>query len=137
MHKFDIDGYDIEYKTAGRGNRTSSRVNLPVAWGGLRVAVVLLDKLPPISEQDFNSYMQQADTFKSVMAEHSDFWTGYQRGLRRLHHGNNFGTESEHDLWHGIADDETDTIRRQRGQGYRAGYAGKNPIGISKQLEER
>lgn len=135
MHQFNLDGYDILYKTVGRGNKSSTRINLPLDWLDKDVAIILLDELPKIKERDFQNYMQQAETFKSVMTEHTDFWTGYQRGLRRLHHGNDFGTEAEHETWYKITEDENDVIRRQRGQGYRAGYAGKNPIGLSKQLE--
>lgn len=43
MHQFNLDGYDIQYKTAGRGNASSGRVNLPKSWEGKRVAVVLLE----------------------------------------------------------------------------------------------
>ena len=135
MHEFNIPGHDIEYKTVGRGNATSSRVNLPSVWEGKRVAVVLLDELPRISKKEFVEWMMESSTFESVMPEHAEFWTGYQRGLRRLHYGDDFGTDTEHETWHKITDDENDMIRRQRGQGYRAGYAGKNPIGLSKQLE--
>ena len=44
MHDFNLKGHDIEYKTVGRGNDSSSRVNLPKLWEGEKVAVVLLDK---------------------------------------------------------------------------------------------
>lgn len=45
MHQFNIGGYDIHYKTVGRGNASSGRVNLPVSWVGREVAVVLLEKI--------------------------------------------------------------------------------------------
>ena len=45
MHKFNLDGYDIENKTVGKGNATSSRINLPLSWEGKKVAVVLLEGL--------------------------------------------------------------------------------------------
>ena len=44
MHIFSLGGYDIENKTVGRGNASSSRVNLPLSWVGKKVAVVLLEK---------------------------------------------------------------------------------------------
>ena len=44
MHIFNLDGHDIEHKTVGRGNASSSRVNLPLSWVGKKVAVVLLEK---------------------------------------------------------------------------------------------
>jgi len=43
MHQFNLKGSDIEYKTVGRGNDSSSRVNLPKSWEGKNVAVVLLE----------------------------------------------------------------------------------------------
>jgi len=45
MHKFNFDGYALEEKTAGRGNDSSSRVNLPKAWEGKKVAVILLEEI--------------------------------------------------------------------------------------------
>ena len=45
MHKFDIEGLEIKYKITGKGNATSSRINLPLSWEGKKVAVVLLEEL--------------------------------------------------------------------------------------------
>lgn len=45
MHTFNLEGFDIEHKTVGRGNASSSRVNLPISWGGKKVVVVLLEEL--------------------------------------------------------------------------------------------
>ena len=45
MHDFNLKGYDIEYKIVGRGNPSSSRVNLPLSWVGKKVAVVLLEEI--------------------------------------------------------------------------------------------
>lgn len=45
MHQFNLEGYDIRYKTAGRGNISSSRANLPKSWEGKHVAVVLLEEI--------------------------------------------------------------------------------------------
>ena len=38
----------------------------------------------------------------------SDFWQGYQRGLRQHFHGAAFGTDDEHTLWMALADEERD-----------------------------
>ena len=48
MHIFNFEGYDIENKTVGRGNASSSRVNLPLSWVGKKVAVVLLEEIKEI-----------------------------------------------------------------------------------------
>lgn len=53
-----------------------------------------------------------------------DFWSGYQRGLRRHYHGEKFGTTEEHQLWMSAADQRHDEQRRHRGIGYRAGFDG-------------
>ncbi len=75
----------------------------------------------------FQSNMTAADTFRRFSSEpdEQDFWTGYQRGLRRNHHGDKFGTVEEHKLWLSLADD-TDQFRKMRGLGYRAGFEGQN-----------
>lgn len=46
----------------------------------------------------FKAMMLRANTLRDVSStlEDSDFWAGYQKGLRRLHHGDTFGTEDEH-----------------------------------------
>jgi len=45
MHKFNLNGSEIKYKTVGKGNATSSRINLPLSWEGKDVAIVLLGDL--------------------------------------------------------------------------------------------
>jgi len=50
-----------------------------------------------------------------------EYWTGYERGLRRAFLGDQFGTEQEHELWLTFAADGVDPMRRERGQGYRDG----------------
>ena len=47
-------------------------------------------------------------------------WAGYVRGLRRAHHGEQFGTETEHELWVS-ASESTDSLRAALGRGYCAG----------------
>ena len=74
-----------------------------------------------MDRQAFEAEMGKAKTFKNVEPERQDFWAGYQRGLRRGYHGENFGTDEEHAKWCGLADDDDDS-RQQRGQGYRAGF---------------
>lgn len=75
----------------------------------------------------FQSNMMAADTFRRLSSEpdEQDFWVGYQRGLRRNHHGEKFGTAAEHKLWMSLADD-ADQSRKMRGLGYRAGFDGQN-----------
>jgi hypothetical protein len=76
-------------------------------------------------EQDFQTNMRAAKSFQGLSSEtgDSDFWTGYQRGLRRHYHGKKFGTDSEHKKWMSLVKDET---RREKGLGYRVGFKGKN-----------
>lgn len=54
-----------------------------------------------------------------------DYGAGYLRGLRRAHHGESFGTPSEHALWSRLGLDG-DTGEEQ-GRGYRDGLAGTEP----------
>ncbi len=51
MHIFNLEGYEIKYKTVGLGNASSGRVNLPKSWVGKEVAVVLLEKLDKLEKQ--------------------------------------------------------------------------------------
>lgn len=48
MHKFNFKGYALEEKTVGRGNESSSRINLPLKWFGKKVAVVLLEEIKEV-----------------------------------------------------------------------------------------
>jgi hypothetical protein len=70
----------------------------------------------------FASLMRRADALRRVESDpaRAEWWAGYIRGLRRAHHGNNFGTEAEHQMWLDAAD-STDTLRASLGAGYRAG----------------
>lgn len=70
----------------------------------------------------FASLLRRADTLRRLDSDHirSSWWAGYMRGLRRAHHGENFGTEAEHDMWL-AASDSTDPQRAALGRGYRAG----------------
>ena len=51
----------------------------------------------------------------------ADYWAGYQRGLRRAYHGENFGTPEEHKLWLSLSSSDDET-RRERGYGYEAAF---------------
>lgn len=53
-----------------------------------------------------------------------DYATGYRRGLRRLYHGEKFGTEAEHKHWLDLGLTPGDT-RAELGNGYRDGFAGR------------
>lgn len=50
----------------------------------------------------------------------AEWWQGYKRGLRRAHHGDNFGTATEHRLYLDAAGSD-DPMRQARGKGYAAG----------------
>lgn len=67
----------------------------------------------------FQSLMRRADTLRRH-DQHSAWWAGYIRGLRRAHRGQGFGTEAEHSLWLDAADSD-DPSRSALGRGYRAG----------------
>ena len=90
--------------------------------------------------------MQQSEfqynlTGARTLAEHSsppesDFWQGYQRGLRQHFHGAAFGTDDEHTLWMALADEERDDSRRHRGLGYRTGFSGASVADAIKAISE-
>ena len=75
-----------------------------------------------MNETRFLSLMMKARKF-SGLGEQSDYWHGYQRGLRRGYQGELFGTEAEHKLWMRLADDGPDRASRERGRGYRDGLS--------------
>lgn len=54
-----------------------------------------------------------------------DYASGYQRGLRRLYHGESFGTAEEHSRWLALGLDGDP--REDLGRGYRDGLAGERP----------
>ena len=66
-----------------------------------------------MTENKFKSLMIQAECLTG-----GDYLRGYQRGLRRLYHGENFGTPGEHNQWLTLA-----RYREEMGQGYRDGFA--------------
>lgn len=69
-----------------------------------------------MDQEIFSDYMAQAKR----MAD--DYGAGYQRGLRRHHHGENFGTQAEHEQWLALTGH-----RQAMGDGYRDGFAGRPP----------
>lgn len=82
-------------------------------------------KIVKLSEAQFQHEMSRAKTFQGIEPDQAEYWIGYQRGLRRAFHGENFGTAKEHSLWLDAAD-SNDLLRKQRGQGYRDGLSGQS-----------
>ena len=70
-----------------------------------------------MDRQTFEKQMSKARIFASA-GDRPDYWKGYKRGLRRAYHGENFGTDAEHNLWLPLAD-ETDATMAERSRGYR------------------
>ena len=70
----------------------------------------------------FASLMRRADTLRRLESNpmHSEWWAGYIRGMRRAHHGEQFGTAAEHELFSAAVESD-DPSRRALGAGYRAG----------------
>ena len=76
-----------------------------------------------ITKERFEHEMKKAKTFQGIEPDRADYWIGYQRGLRRAYHGENFGTEREHTLWLEAVNSD-DPMRMARGEGYRDGLRG-------------
>jgi len=72
-----------------------------------------------MKKQKFQSLLGMAKTFQCVDSNRADFWQGYQRGIRRLYHGENFGGVEEHEQFLNCRDGE---YRRDLQSGYRAGF---------------
>lgn len=72
-----------------------------------------------MQKKQFQSLLTMAKTFYEIDSERSDFWRGFQRGLRRLYHGENFVTDEEHEQCINCARGE---YRKQLQTGYRAGF---------------
>jgi len=68
----------------------------------------------------FQTLMRRADTLRRHDSDNAPWWTGYIRGLRRAHHGAEFGTTVEHTLYLAAIDSD-DPQRAALGRGYRAG----------------
>lgn len=69
-----------------------------------------------MNEMQFRGLMEEAKRIGG------DYGAGYQRGLRRHYHGQNFGTPAEHDTWMAMSG-----YRQEQGDGYRDGFAGLQP----------
>ena len=89
-----------------------------------------------MDESSFLALMMRARRF-SALGERTDYWHGYQRGLRRGFHGDLFGTEAEHKRWIGLADDGVDKASRERGRGYRDGLNTCRRLGVTAVPRER
>jgi hypothetical protein len=74
-----------------------------------------------MKEQTFKRLME---TIKFLAHENQDYATGYQRGLRRHYHGEDFGTEAEHRKFMGLW---SEGHREDIGRGYRDGFNGLEP----------
>jgi len=72
-----------------------------------------------MDERKFRLLMKMAKSLQSVDADRADYWIGFQRGVRRAYHGDNFGTEEEHQKYMNCRDGE---YRLQLQTGYRAGF---------------
>ena len=72
-----------------------------------------------MDKNEFQSLLRMAKSFYELDHDRSDFWRGFQRGLRRLYHGENFGTVEEHEKFLNCRDGE---YRKQLQAGYRAGF---------------
>lgn len=70
----------------------------------------------------FASLMRRADTLRRVESDpvRAEWFVGYMRGLRRAHHGENFGSRAEHEMWLAAAESD-DPTRAALGRGYIAG----------------
>jgi len=75
-----------------------------------------------MDEQTFQSELDRAKTMQGIAKEpiEADYWDGYQRGLRRLFHGERFGTVRQHALWLSFSNDANES-KAARGRGYRDG----------------
>jgi hypothetical protein len=76
-----------------------------------------------MDREKFEHELRKAQTM-GKLGDKTDYWQGYQRGLRRRFHGDTFGTDEEHELWMDLIHDP-DLTRAERGRGYRDGYHGK------------
>ena len=73
-----------------------------------------------MDKSKFETEMRRADIMRTAEPNKSEYWSGYQRGLRRALHGENFGTDIEHNQWLDAINADDDS-HQQRGLGYRDG----------------
>lgn len=79
-----------------------------------------------MNQTKFNAFIKAAESINS------DYASGYRRGLNRFKHGDNFGTEQEHETWQALG--LNGDPRAELGEGYRDGVAGKAPRGFHANL---
>ena len=74
--------------------------------------------------KDFKGEIERARAMRQTAetAQDEAYWTGYERGLRRAHHGPCYGTPEEHRQWLALAKDD-DVMLKRKGDGYRDGLA--------------
>lgn len=69
--------------------------------------------------------MQRAKVWEKLESDVSNFWRGYQMGMRRLFHGEVYGDpEQHHRFMTTKLSSEPDAFRQQLIAGYRSGYGG-------------
>ena len=69
--------------------------------------------------EKFKSLANMATTMREYEHWRQDFWHGFLKGLRRLYHGDNFGTDKEHEKWMNCRNGD---FQRDMQTGYRTGY---------------
>jgi hypothetical protein len=80
-------------------------------------------KSKALTMRTFQSRVLHARAMRALShGEDACYWRGYERGLRRAHHGERFGTPQEHALWCAMVD-SLDPSRAAMGRGYRDGLA--------------
>jgi len=72
-----------------------------------------------MDDKKFKSLLMMSKTFQEIDLDRADFWRGFQRGLRRFYHGENFGTAEEHKKFMNCRNGE---FRRDLQTGYRVGF---------------
>jgi len=72
-----------------------------------------------MEKKQFQLLLGMARYMQSLDRDRADFWRGFQRGLRRLYHGEKFGTPEEHQNFLNCRAGE---FRQQLQTGYRAGF---------------
>ena len=92
----------VELRAAANSLERQLRA-IPTLAEGLAVSARL-------SEANFKSAVLRANAFAMLSPNDAAYWTGFRRGLRRIFHGERFGTQREHDQW--LAQDGA------RGRGY-------------------
>ena len=79
-----------------------------------------------MDEKKFQSLIEEAKAMRRLSKDGS-YYFGYERGLRRLQHGEFFGTAAEHETWLGFDTEDPDASRAARGRGYHDGLLGIRP----------